>query len=150
MFDYTVEVTPVVMGNSPSAPPPAIAFRYHSETISVRALIQRAVTAQITTLREQHARSHAEIRQILARQYLAGEEITAQAEQGAVKMPAAAQSRAHAPDPEQEVARALAGFEQGRFFITVNGYQPDSLEQRLLLTQYSKVLFLRLTPLVGG
>ena len=150
MAACTVEVTPMVLGNPSADLPPPVAFHYHSETISVRELIQRVVSSQIQILQAREARDNSEIQAILARQYLADEEVSEQAASGAVKMPAASEQNRHAPDPEQEMQRALRGFEEGRFFITVNGFQPESLDQHLLLTEYSQVLFLRLTPLVGG
>lgn len=148
MSDCTVQVTPLVLASTAATLPPAVTFHYRSETIRVRELIRRVVTAQIQILHEQRTHSLCEIQEILARQYLAGMEVEELAAEGAVKMPTAPDFRA--PDLEQEVERALAGFEQGRFFITVNGYQPDSLDDMLLLSEFSKVLFLRLTPLVGG
>jgi len=150
MADCTVEVTPLLLGSASATLPPPVAFHYHSETISVRELIQRVVTCQIQILQAQQAHGEHEIQAILARQYLADEEVSEQAADGAVKMPSVAAQNRYAPDPAQEVQRALRGFEAGRFFITVNGFQPEFLDQHLLLSEHSQVLFLRLTPLVGG
>jgi len=148
--ECTVEVTPLLLGDPHVALPPTVAFHYHCETISVGALIQRVVIQQIQALQERNRHSQGEIRQILARQYLTEQELSEQATHGAIKMPTPVAQNHQTPDIQQEVQRALAGFEQGRFFITVNGFQPDTLEQQLLLSEHTEVLFLRLTPLVGG
>lgn len=150
MSDCTVAVTPIVLGNTANTLPPPVAFHYHSETISVRDLIQRVVATQIQILQDQQSCSDSEIHKILARQYLADNEVHEQAASGVVKMPAAEIQNRHTPDSQREIQRALEGFEKGLFFITANGFQPDSLDQQLLLSNHSEILFLRLTPLVGG
>lgn len=108
----------MLLGNPGAMLPPPVAFHYHSETISVRELIQRVVTQQVQTLQAQETCSDGEIRQILARQYLAEEEVNEQAVGGTIKMPSASVQNRHAPDIQREIQRALESFEQGRFFMS--------------------------------
>lgn len=49
-----------------------------------------------------------------------------------------------------EIKRALEAYRQRLFFITINGHQPESLEDILVLTEKSEVMFVRVMPLVGG
>jgi hypothetical protein len=53
-------------------------------------------------------------------------------------------------DGEQQVYAALEAFQRNGFFVLVDDKQAESLEQEVLLSQYSRVSFIKLTPLVGG
>ncbi len=53
-------------------------------------------------------------------------------------------------DPEKQVYVALDAFQKNAFFILVNNYQVDSLEETIRLEATTKVSFVKLTQLVGG
>lgn len=55
-------------------------------------------------------------------------------------------------DAEKQIYIALAAFQKNAFFILVNNYQVDSLEEEIELKLKTKttISFVKLTPLVGG
>ncbi|MEM9764517.1 MAG: hypothetical protein AAF968_18760 [Pseudomonadota bacterium] len=54
------------------------------------------------------------------------------------------------PDPEAEVAKALAAFEANGFVVLVDDRQVEHLESNVTVEPDTVVTFLRLVPLVGG
>ena len=54
------------------------------------------------------------------------------------------------PDPRNAIEAAVTAFEDGFYYIFVNDAQIERLNQPLAPAAETKVLFLRLTPLVGG
>ncbi len=86
----------------------------------------------------------------LERQYLSKTDIEAQSKKGNISLESIKAGEAPLIDIHQEVKCALKAFEQQRFFITINGYQPETLNEKITLIDNSNVLFLRLMPLVGG
>jgi hypothetical protein len=53
-------------------------------------------------------------------------------------------------DPQQAVGAALLAFEDGLYFVFLDGAQQKSLEQTVFVRPDSQVTFVRLVPLVGG
>lgn len=53
-------------------------------------------------------------------------------------------------DPEKQVYIALDAFQKNAFFLLIDNYQPDHLDQEITITPHTEVTFLKLTPLVGG
>ncbi|MBA4851103.1 hypothetical protein [Emticicia sp. BO119] len=53
-------------------------------------------------------------------------------------------------DAEKQFYIALDAFTKNGFFLLVDNYQPDSLDEEILLTDSTTVSFIKLTPLVGG
>ncbi|CAD5250447.1 MULTISPECIES: hypothetical protein [unclassified Imperialibacter] len=53
-------------------------------------------------------------------------------------------------DPEKQVYVALDAFQKNGFFMLVDDRQIDELDQKLSLTETSKISFIKLTPLIGG
>lgn len=53
-------------------------------------------------------------------------------------------------DPEKQVYVALDAFQKNGFFIIVDNIQVEELNQKIKLNQYSKISFIKLTPLIGG
>lgn len=53
-------------------------------------------------------------------------------------------------DGEKQVYAALDAFLKNGFFVLVDSLQAESLEQDVLLTNETRVSFIKLTPLVGG
>jgi hypothetical protein len=54
------------------------------------------------------------------------------------------------PDAAHAIQAAVTAFEDGFYYIFVNDTQIERLDQPLAAAPETKVLFLRLTPLVGG
>jgi hypothetical protein len=55
-----------------------------------------------------------------------------------------------APDAQAEAARARRAFERGAFVVFAGGRRLEALDEPVILRAGEPVLFLRLTPLVGG
>jgi len=53
-------------------------------------------------------------------------------------------------DVDAAVATALKAFKSGHFFVLFNDKQYEHLDQTVQLIPDSEVIFLRLTPLMGG
>ncbi len=53
-------------------------------------------------------------------------------------------------DAEKQIYTALHAFQNNGFFVLVDNFQSDSLQQRLELKHNTTVSFIKLTPLVGG
>lgn len=53
-------------------------------------------------------------------------------------------------DAEEQTYIALDAFQKNGFFVLIDNRQVDSLEEMILLTNDTKVSFIKLTPLVGG
>lgn len=51
---------------------------------------------------------------------------------------------------QEAIDRALQAFEDGFYYIFIDDQQIEGLEETVLLKENSKILFLRLVPLVGG
>lgn len=111
---------------------------------TVRELIAKAVQEQITTLR----RSSDTVSLTLARQYLSRADVELQAQAGQIAMPAA--RRTETVDIATEIERAHRGFAAQAFRVVVDGEILGELDQPIALAANSKIIFLRLLPLVGG
>jgi len=149
---HSVAIQYLVVGDP--APGPVLApveLTLTVEQISVRELIGRAVTEQIQTLARQHQANTKVIQMALARHYLTAKDVEVQAEEGRIRL-ARPPKRGHAPplQTEQEIAKALDGFEKRAFRVVVDGVMLGSLDDRVALGQDAKVFFLRLIPLVAG
>jgi hypothetical protein len=53
-------------------------------------------------------------------------------------------------DAEKQVYIALDAFQRNGYFLLIDKYQPDNLDQEITITPTTDVSFLKLTPLVGG
>lgn len=53
-------------------------------------------------------------------------------------------------DPEKQVYVALDAFMKNGFFILIDKYQVEQLDQEVEVSATTKINFLKLTPLVGG
>jgi hypothetical protein len=138
----TVEVRSRVPGGTGPALP-AVLLDLESERTTVAELIRRAVAEQIRELRADAARC----RQILDRQYLSDADIRAGAASGVVRYP---DGEVAVPDADEEAARAQRAFTAGVFAVFVGGRQVTDLDGPVVLRLGEPVVFLRLTPLVGG
>lgn len=53
-------------------------------------------------------------------------------------------------DAEEQLYRALEGFQQNRYFVLVNDRQVETLDEEIWLGTGATASFIKLTPLVGG
>lgn len=53
-------------------------------------------------------------------------------------------------DVDAAIATALSTFEDGFYFVFIDDHQQEDLDAEVALQKDSRVLFVRLTPLVGG
>lgn len=53
-------------------------------------------------------------------------------------------------DAEKQVYVALDAFQKNGYFVLIDNIQVERLDQRIELSENTKVSFLKLTPLVGG
>jgi hypothetical protein len=123
-------------------------------------LIRRTVAEQVRELVARERSTSAptgeiaeRVRRILDRQYLTGEELREIAGSGVVKMPKESpprEGKASLLEPEAEARRALRAFEEGAYFVIVDGRQAESLDEELRFAPGTKVTFLRVMPLAGG
>lgn len=136
-----VEVRSRIPG-TPTDAVPAVLVDVAGLRTTVGELIGRVVEEQIRLLRTDNVRC----RQILDRQYLSADDMRVQAAAGAVRMPSPPTELSVA----DEVSRAHRAFADNVFVVFVGGRQAERLDEQVVLTPGEPVLFLRLTPLVGG
>ncbi|RSK36259.1 hypothetical protein [Hymenobacter metallilatus] len=53
-------------------------------------------------------------------------------------------------DAEEQLYKALEGFQQNSYFVLVNNRQVESLEEEVWIGAGATASFIKLTPLVGG
>jgi hypothetical protein len=53
-------------------------------------------------------------------------------------------------DPEKQIYVALDAFQKSAYFVLIDKYQPETLDQEVSITSLTEITFLKLTPLVGG
>jgi 23S rRNA pseudoU1915 N3-methylase RlmH len=53
-------------------------------------------------------------------------------------------------DAEKQVYVALDAFQRNGYFVLIDDVQSESLQQKVLLKEKTKISFIKLTPLVGG
>lgn len=154
MFRFNVKVSSMMFGADESGIEP-IHFYSHTETITVEDLIARTVEEQIQALLPDADASPENLdkaQQALTKQYLSEQDIAAMSKHGSIRIPEDKVEEATTANInlKEEIRYACEAFRQRRFFITVNGVQPEALDDMVTLTENSKVLFVRLMPLVGG
>ncbi|MFI5915268.1 hypothetical protein [Dactylosporangium sp. NPDC051541] len=110
-----------------------------ADVVTVGELIAGAVAEQVRLLGGDMRR-----RALLDRHYLTDADIREQAAGGAIRPPGVE------PDADVEAARARRAFERGAFVVFAGGRRLEHLDDPVILRAGEPVLFLRLTPLVGG
>ncbi len=128
-------------------------YKLAEEKVEICELIRQIVTEQVRSLNARNDIQEQEKRKIINRQYLRQEDIEEQAKDGRIAVNEASQ---HTPDkqsplidPDKEAQSAVRAFKRGAYFVLINGKQVEPGDE-LSLTEQSKLVFLRLTPLVGG
>ena len=136
----------------PDANARAVHLELASERISVSDLIRRAVTAQINDLVERQRAEVNVIQLTLARHYLTPKELASQTSAGQINVQPARQRGETETriNVEEEIGKALRGFEAQAFRVVADGATFDALDDEFVLKQNTKVTFLRLMPLAGG
>jgi hypothetical protein len=81
-----------------------------------------------------------------ARPYLDDDALRQQLARGRVAL----DKHADEPDLTREIERARQGFVEGRYRMILDGAWLSDLDEQVELTDHGKLVFLRLTPLVGG
>ena len=109
--------------------------------LTLRALIDRVVRAEVAAFRDRQAERR------LAR-FLTRRELDQQAERGRVDL--GGRELRQAVDTEAAVGVALEAFEDGIYFVVIDGRQCMSLDEQVAVGADSRVTFLRLVPLAGG
>jgi hypothetical protein len=149
-----VQVASKVLGAPQGpAPMPTVTISIGGSKTTVREIIRLAVEGQLARLKADHAQASAEARRALNRQYLSEDEVRRLEARGSVKMPSERSLARASPeglDEAEESQRACAAFERGVFLVLVNGRRFDRLDEAVALSFDAKVVFVRLTPLVGG
>jgi hypothetical protein len=121
---------------------PDVLVELEAGVTTVRELIRLAVGEQVRRLRGDAARC----RRALDRQYLSEEDVREQARTGAIRLPTSPGRL----DVAAEVAKAQRAFEREVFVVFAGGRQLRGLDEEVPLRIGQPIVFLRLTPLVGG
>jgi hypothetical protein len=108
----------------------------------LRDLITRVVLAEVEAYQDRQERKR-------SIQALTAGEIRQGIEVGKVA-PGGAEERAGEANPDEAVRVALQGFEDGLYFVFVDGEQQRRLDDPVPLHAASRVSFLRLVALAGG
>jgi hypothetical protein len=109
--------------------------------LTLRALITRVVLEEVASFRERQ-----EQRRFV--QALTEAEIERGLTRGKVDM--GGREPGEAPGPEAAVATAVQAFEDGLYYVFVDGDQRRALDEEVYLKPSSRVTFLRLVALAGG
>ncbi len=112
-----------------------------AKELTLRELLDAVVRAEV------HAFAERKRQQRLDR-VLTAAAVATSAERG--KVDPASRDAGEPVDPSVAVDTALEAFDDGLFYVFVDGRQIDSLDATLRVVPTSTLLFVRLTPLVGG
>ncbi len=131
----TLAVTTHVVGLGSGRQTPPTYVELSEREVSARTLLAEHVRSEVT--RTQHCREMS-----LALHYMLTSDLHAQ--------PPLREVNAPTLDVASETARAYAGLDEGRFLLMVDGLAVTDLDSPLVLTELSRVGFVRLLPLIGG
>ena len=109
--------------------------------LTLREFIERVVQAEVKAFGERQA-EHRLVRLLSER------EIDEQAARGRVDF--GGRELEQQVDPDSAVGVALESFEDGVYFVLIDGRQYESLDEQVNVAADSRVSFLRLVPLAGG
>ena len=116
--------------------------------LTVKELISYSVISYISELKLKQKLSAQNCLEILNRRFLNNEEIRLLKDKGKVAMPETPQELK--VDNNKEVEKALGAFDKQVFFLLIDGTQYTNLEEKINLTDNSKIFFLRIIALTGG
>jgi hypothetical protein len=109
--------------------------------LTLRELIDRVVRAEVTAFGERQAERR------LTR-FLSERELHEQAGRGRVDF--GGRDLRQRVDVDAAVGVALESFEDGLYFVVIDGRQCESLDEQVVVGVDSRVTFLLLVPLAGG
>jgi hypothetical protein len=132
----TLAVTTHVVGLGSGRQTPPVYVELSERAVSARTLLAEHVRSEIT--RTMHSRELS-----LALHYMLTADLYAQPQP-------LREVNAPTLDVARETARAYAGLDEGRFLLMVDGKAITDLDSPLVLTELSRVGFVRLLPLIGG
>ena len=124
---------------------PAIRLHLATERLTVRELLKQRVSDEIAVLQKKaadHARANQPDRSFLI-------QFDPQAVETRLN-PGAKSSRPKPLNEAAEFDNACLAFQNNRFIILFDDRQIDDLDQEIIVTPTSEVVFLRLMPLVAG
>lgn len=151
MSQVTIEVRSETSGiPADGSDPGPLLVELFDERVTIAELIRRTVLEQVRDLLVKRRLDTERARAILQRRYLTQDEVDRQTREGKIAVPASEPARTEEIDAEAEVARAMDGFKRGTFYVFVDGRQACALDDEVVFRPGSKVVFLRMVPLVGG
>jgi len=126
-----------------------ISLEFEHETTTLRELITRTVTAQVQKVNQVSGLTGGEKQTIIRQRYIdtKDSDLSMSNETIATKT---SQTAPQSLKVDAEIEKALYGFERQYYMVIVNGCQIMALDEKVLLTKHSEVVFLRLMPLAGG
>lgn len=148
----SVAVESVIVGTNTSNLPTfnTIELNLISERITVKDLIYRTVKQQIKhylNIKKEEAQT---VQKMFNRQYLSNSEIEKQAKEGTIQIPSDTKQNPPAININRECQRAVQCFNGNVYKLLIDGETMEELEYEITLTPKSKIVFIRLMPLVGG
>ncbi len=129
-FDLPADVTDFDPASGP------LRLELAQSVMRVSDLIAQAVTTQVMLRR---------LARGPAREYLDDEALRQQLARGRVAL-----DQTTEPDLAREIEHARQGFAEGRYRMILDGAWLSDLDEEVELSEHGKLVFLRLTPLVGG
>jgi hypothetical protein len=121
-----------------------------SERIAVRDLIYRTVQQQVDVYLKEKKEESEIIQKMINRLYLSNSEIEKQAKEGAIHAPDHTKVSGESINIDKEYKKAISCFNGNIYKLLIDGETMEELDQAITLTPESKIIFIRLTPLVGG
>ena len=134
-LDVAFELSADATDFDPTSGP--LQLELEQQTMRVSDLIAQAVTTQVMLRR---------VARGPARDFLDEEALRQQLARGRVAL----DKDSVEPDLAREIERARQGFAEGRYRMILDGSWLSDLDEEVELTDHGKLVFLRLTPLVGG
>ncbi|MBA3471112.1 MAG: hypothetical protein H0T53_15865 [Herpetosiphonaceae bacterium] len=132
----TLAVTTHVVGLGSGRQTPPVYVELGEHAVSARTLLAEHVRSEVN--RSLHCREMS-----LALHYMLTSDLHSQPQP-------LREVNAPTLDVARETARAYAGLAEGRFLLMVDGLAITDLDSPLILTELSRVGFVRLLPLIGG
>ncbi len=143
----SINVSTQVFGDINSqASIPDVTLRLVSQQLTAKEIIANAVKEQLKHLLKEQV-EYQSIRSRLNTSYLNEQQIQQMAETGKVAL---ASEDKKEISLEQEISRVLTAFKNHRFKMFIDGNEIRTLEDLCIITEGSKVKFIRLIPLAGG
>jgi hypothetical protein len=110
--------------------------------VTLRRLIEHVVRKEVDAFR-QRQRDRALLRVLSARQ------IEAAVDRGKVD-PGGSEMEPQEIDPDAAVQTAIQAYEDGLYFVVIDGQQATEVDQQVFLRPDSRITFIRLMLLAGG